>query len=285
LDRTELTYDFETPEHQQTPQNNAVEQTSVSGGGAWMGVGTDCTLESTGRGEQSSDPNTVGECPHIAFGFPENDETGRKHSDFPYRHVGRLCDVEELTINGRGATPHPMHVHVNHFQIVEVLNSEGVDASSSFPFSYWGEVGDWRDTMPALAGRVKVRYMLDTFGGAVMSHCHFLPHEDMGMMDRFWVEPANSTVPRCTATSTTLCDTAVASGDYAVEAYDDAYPSITSDTCDEGPSASPVFPPTVSPTATFPPTAAPTVMGTSNTPGVVWVTLVVSVLACAVIAV
>jgi hypothetical protein len=37
--------------------------------------------------------------------------------NYVYRHVGKLCDVEDLVIQGRGATPHPIHIHVNHFQV------------------------------------------------------------------------------------------------------------------------------------------------------------------------
>jgi hypothetical protein len=75
-----------------------------------------------------------------------------------------------------------------------------INNSDQAPFTYWSEIGDWRDTMPALTGSVKVRYTNSDFGGNIMVHCHFLPHEDMGMMDRFWIEPAvtegTSTAPR-----------------------------------------------------------------------------------------
>lgn len=208
-----------------TPTNTweiGVEQTAIVGGGAWVGVGTDCALESGGRDDEaaggSSDPNTYGSCPYIAFGYPESETEGRAMERYPFRHIGRACDVEDLVIQGRGATPHPMHIHVNHFQIVEVDRIGG-----------WGEIGDWRDTMPALTGAAKVRYVLDGYGGNIMVHCHFLYHEDLGMMDRIWVEPKDSACPRCTA-ACTACDTdpfvCHITGSYAFAAYDDAYPSI-----------------------------------------------------------
>ena len=116
-------------------------------------------------------------------------------ASFPYRHVGKACDVEDLVIQGRGATPHPIHIHVNHFQVIE-------STANSNDFRYWGEAGDWRDTMPALSGATRVRYVLDKYGGNIMMHCHFLMHEDVGMMDRIWVEPSDASDSlRCTATS------------------------------------------------------------------------------------
>ena len=63
-------------------------------------------------------------------------------------------------------------------------------------YSVWGEVGDWRDTIPALSGTTQVRYALDRYGGFIMLHCHFLYHEDHGMMDRIWTGPDTSS---CTA--------------------------------------------------------------------------------------
>ena len=63
----------------------------------------------------------------------------------------------------------------------------------------WGELGDWRDTFPALNAEVHVRYALDRFGGMMMIHCHYLVHEDLGMMDRFWVDSTGSATGVCTA--------------------------------------------------------------------------------------
>jgi len=39
-----------------------------------------------------------------------------------------------------------------------------------------------RDTFPALAGSVQIRYALDEFGSNVMVHCHFSAHEDTGII-------------------------------------------------------------------------------------------------------
>eukprot|EP01052_Picozoa_sp_SAG31_P004361 SAG31_NODE_180_length_21118_cov_62.152671_2_plen_626_part_00 len=225
-----------------------VEQTAMVGGAAWVGVGTDCKLSSTGRDDsgQPVDPNTYGSCPYVAFGYPESETSGRSMENYVYRHVGKVCDVEDLVLQGRGATPHPMHIHVNHFQVVEYLDCDGNDAANGRTYPYWGEIGDWRDTMGALTGSLRVRYVLDKYGGNIMMHCHFLMHEDVGMMDRIWVEPATADDSlRCTASCTNGAGTcgdnpsfcSLSGSDYSHSAFDDAYPSVVSscnaevDTC------------------------------------------------------
>mmetsp|Transcript_50288 Transcript_50288/g.121065 ORF Transcript_50288/g.121065 Transcript_50288/m.121065 type:complete len:703 (+) Transcript_50288:182-2290(+) len=195
-----------------------VEQGGVTGGGAWLGVGADCALEEAGRGGDSGDvdANAVGECPYLAWGGPA----------MPYRHHAKLCDVVEVTLQGRGRTPHPVHIHVNHFQVVALdVGGGGLDET-------WGQIGDWRDTMPALTGAVTLRYAAATYGGVFMSHCHFLWHEDLGMMDRVWVEPEDSAVDRCTASG--LEGARVMCGDgLGPEAFAVTYDSIQG-TCEHG---------------------------------------------------
>ena len=88
-----------------------VEETAMpSPAGAWLGVGYNCSLLCGGRGCSSGqvDPNTYGQCPYFAFGG----------EGMSYRHVGGVCSVQETIIQGRGATPHPIHIHVNHFQVL-----------------------------------------------------------------------------------------------------------------------------------------------------------------------
>ncbi len=68
------------------------------------------------------DPNTYGSSPYVAFGYPMSMTSGRDMELYPYRHVARGCDVEDVVIQGRGKTPHPIHIHrhmihVNHGQV------------------------------------------------------------------------------------------------------------------------------------------------------------------------
>lgn len=92
--------------------------------------------------------------------------------------------VEEWTLNNLEALndqaqAHPFHIHVNHFQII------------------WYS---WEDEEPGLKGRFRdtlhvplnqnalIRFYTDRFTGRVVLHCHFLMHEDTGMMQVYTIE-------------------------------------------------------------------------------------------------
>ncbi len=64
-------------------------------------------------------------------------------------------------------------------------NGKLKDMSSPF-----AEEGDWRDTWPALPGKSTLRMNFANHTGEYVTHCHFLKHEDMGMMTTFFVDSA-----------------------------------------------------------------------------------------------
>ncbi|KAJ3232953.1 hypothetical protein HDU78_006731 [Chytriomyces hyalinus] len=131
-----------------------------------IGMGSECGIEST-------DSN----CQYLSF-------PGELSTTGPYRHITYVGAVDELVINGKGSSAHSVHIHVNHFQVVS-------DELRSDAERYFYRIGDWRDTIPAFPGKVKVRQNVQDFSGEVVVHCHFLMHEDMGMMATYYVRPAN----------------------------------------------------------------------------------------------
>ena len=94
-------------------------------------------------------------------------------------------DVSELALWGSGF--HPMHMHVNHFQIVGYRSPTGAEEWDKYAAPY-GEIGDYRDTWPALPGVSYIRVLFSDFGGEVVVHCHVDLHEDEGMMTTFLVD-------------------------------------------------------------------------------------------------
>jgi len=71
--------------------------------------------------------------------------------------------------------PHPAHVHLCHFQILE--------RNGKPPLAH--EKG-WKDTVALETGEealVMIRF--EQFRGRYMLHCHNLEHEDHAMMSRF----------------------------------------------------------------------------------------------------
>jgi FtsP/CotA-like multicopper oxidase with cupredoxin domain len=89
---------------------------------------------------------------------------------------------------------HPMHLHVNHFQIVNIsLYREIGNYNEQWEYEHsqflWN-VGEWRDTVPIVAGyRITVRFRTDAWWGPMIYHCHYLPHADRGMMTVMYINP------------------------------------------------------------------------------------------------
>ena len=94
--------------------------------------------------------------------------------------ASRLGETEIWRFTNRsGRHPHPMHVHLDMFQI---LDRNGAPPAP-------GEVG-WKDTVavgPDEIVRVILRFT--DHPGRFMFHCHNLEHEDNGMMGQFDVTP------------------------------------------------------------------------------------------------
>jgi FtsP/CotA-like multicopper oxidase with cupredoxin domain len=83
---------------------------------------------------------------------------------------------------------HPYHIHVNPFEVVEVLDAAGNDVSAPTgpgdPNSqYRGLKGAWKDTLWVQNGhKIRIRTRYERYIGEFVLHCHILDHEDKGMM-------------------------------------------------------------------------------------------------------
>jgi FtsP/CotA-like multicopper oxidase with cupredoxin domain len=99
-----------------------------------------------------------------------------------------LDSMMEWTIVNQTTVPHPFHIHVNPFQIVEYFDPSKANAGTKMPAPYV-----WQDTIeiPANAtspdgmqrdGYVTMRSRFCDFTGKFVLHCHILGHEDRGMM-------------------------------------------------------------------------------------------------------
>ena len=101
----------------------------------------------------------------------------------------RLGDVDEWTLASFSGG-HPFHIHVNPFQVIEVLDPDGIDVSGYEPGNhspYARLKGTWKDTLFVTRKgnkpyRVIVRTRYKRYIGDFVLHCHILYHEDMGMM-------------------------------------------------------------------------------------------------------
>lgn len=82
----------------------------------------------------------------------------------------QLGATEEWEFINLTYEPHPLHIHVNPFQVVSI-NGEPVDEPH------------YRDTaMIPPFGTLVIRHRFEDFTGKYVMHCHILFHEDHGMM-------------------------------------------------------------------------------------------------------
>lgn len=88
-----------------------------------------------------------------------------------------LGATEEWEFRNLTYEPHPLHIHVNPFQVV-AINGEAVDENH------------YRDTatIPPF-GSLTIRHQFLDFTGKYVMHCHILFHEDHGMMQVLEVVP------------------------------------------------------------------------------------------------
>jgi FtsP/CotA-like multicopper oxidase with cupredoxin domain len=118
----------------------------------------------------------------------------------------KLGGVDEWTLQS-GFVSHPFHIHVNPFQIVQILDPSGHDVSlqdavdnggGQIDPQYPGLKGVWKDTLwvknlitnpadfpaklPISTYTIKVRTRYQRYIGEYVLHCHILDHEDQGMM-------------------------------------------------------------------------------------------------------
>jgi hypothetical protein len=191
--------------------------------------------------EQPSSTNM--ECPFGFFGGP------RGSDPTTYENAGKLVtylgngktdgEVNEWSLYGLGNSKHPLHLHVFHMQIVEYECVYGSSNCDKATMDEWIRVGDWRDVLPTFEGRIKTRFRVTDFPGETVLHCHFLRHEDLGMMDTVLV----------------------------VDGYRPGYVPTSAPTTDSNPTLMPIYAPTPSPTLLpvpaptslpqFPPSPAP----------------------------
>ncbi len=122
-----------------------------------------------------------------------------------------LGGVDEWTLTS-GSIGHPFHIHVNPFQIIQILRPDGksvvdgkgkcvdFDDKGVLDPEYCDQIGVWRDTLfvknptfdpTGLSKGYKIimRTRYERYIGDFVLHCHILDHEDQGMMQNIRIAP------------------------------------------------------------------------------------------------
>ncbi len=137
--------------------------------------------------EPLPEPNAAGNSLEFETIFPSSPEdnllTGVafKINNLLYKedridHTSRLGTVEDWNVSATMEEGHPLHVHVNAFQVLEI-DGQPVDPPI------------YKDTVWVRKGTtVKIRMPFDKFAGKTVYHCHILIHEDTGMMQNLMIQ-------------------------------------------------------------------------------------------------
>ena len=125
-----------------------------------------------------------------------------------------LNDTQDWELTNTTGIPHPFHIHINPFQIVEI-DTPSADKNGVVSYAKYtpGEHKIWQDVInippaagvagsadPAKAlqpGRVRIRHKFADFTGTYVLHCHILAHEDRGMMQLVRVVEKNNYPAGC----------------------------------------------------------------------------------------
>jgi FtsP/CotA-like multicopper oxidase with cupredoxin domain len=103
-----------------------------------------------------------------------------------------LGAIEEWKITNEGGPAHPFHIHVNPFQVVEIMDPTNSIVPAGVPQPLKIEKNAvWWDNFPLppvskdgkTPGYIKIRHRFFDYTGMYVLHCHILGHEDRGMME------------------------------------------------------------------------------------------------------
>ena len=114
---------------------------------------------------------------------------GQDVLEFPPLEVGTLVDVSVYGLGYNNYIAHIFHAHVHSLQLME----EPPDT-----FGGYFQKGDWHDTIKGppswkVDAPFKFRTQIDRFTGKVLAHCHYLWHQDWGMMVMLQVDGKDGT--------------------------------------------------------------------------------------------
>ncbi len=100
-------------------------------------------------------------------------------SDEVINQTMTLGDTELWILKNQGGAAHPFHIHVNPFQVLEIMDPNqngGQPVVLPRPWVWWDNFA-----IPT-NGYVKIMHRFVDYTGMFVLHCHILDHEDRGMM-------------------------------------------------------------------------------------------------------
>jgi FtsP/CotA-like multicopper oxidase with cupredoxin domain len=110
---------------------------------------------------------------------PKHTIDGKQFNEGTIDQAMLLGATEEWTLYNDGGAAHPFHIHINPFQVVEIMDPNqngGAPVKLPRPWVWWDNFA-----IPT-GGYFKMLSRFVDFTGMYVLHCHILGHEDRGMM-------------------------------------------------------------------------------------------------------
>jgi FtsP/CotA-like multicopper oxidase with cupredoxin domain len=139
---------------------------------------------------------------------PKHTIDGKQFSEHTIDQTMQLGDTEEWTIYNDGGAAHPFHIHINPFQVVEILNPKVSKNPVRLPrpWIWWDNFAIPQAAVPpdstdgkVVSGYFKMLSRFVDFTGMYVLHCHILGHEDRGMMQLVQTCADANTCPKTTS--------------------------------------------------------------------------------------
>jgi len=121
--------------------------------------------------------------------FPQYFVNGRPYSPDDIRFRAHPGEAVEYVLINANHNVHPFHIHVNRFQIQEMGSELSTERYPVLKNLLEHDPAVWRDIVvvpPNGRARIWVHYKSNYTGKTVL-HCHFLAHEDTGMMATIFI--------------------------------------------------------------------------------------------------
>ena len=128
---------------------------------------------------------------------PKHMIDGKQFNEHIVDQTMQLGDTEEWTIYNDGGAAHPFHIHINPFQVVEMMIPDA-NGKPTPPVHLPAPWIWWDNFAIPPGGYFKMLTRFVDFTGMYVLHCHILGHEDRGMMQLVQTCADAKTCPRTT---------------------------------------------------------------------------------------
>jgi len=120
--------------------------------------------------------------------FPQYYINGKSFAGDRIDFTAKPGEAKEYILMNAQHNVHPFHIHVNRFQIKEMGSELSTEKYPVLKSVLDFDEHEWRDIVVVPpSGRARIWVQYQNYTGKTVFHCHFLAHEDTGMMATLFI--------------------------------------------------------------------------------------------------